>query len=97
MKWILTIFLIVILPLAAEQSKCYPMEFYSLCMILNNPAERHDQADKWLTFNGPKCSTEDLVVIWNRMGEWLGSSDSSQLRVKVTLLYEKAVQRENKK
>lgn len=97
MKWILAIFLIVVLPLGAEQSKCYPIEFYGLCMTLNNPSERHDQADKWLTSNGPKCSAENLVVIWNGMSEWLGAADSSQLRVKVTLLYEKAVQRENKK
>jgi hypothetical protein len=97
MKWLLTLILLIAVPLFAQPTKCSPMEFYGLCMTLNNPSERHDQADKWLSYNGLKCSSEDLTFIWNGMSEWLGSSDSAQLRVKVALLYEKALQREQKK
>jgi hypothetical protein len=57
---------------------------------------RHMQLSRWLTTNGDNCSSEQLVLIWNRLAEWAGVADSAELRGKVLYYYARAMEREKK-
>lgn len=76
---------------AHGQQKCSVNEFYGIAWTVHNPSERHQQMLRWLTYSGPSCSTDDLVIIWNNLSEWGGTADSAEMRQKVISLYEKAV------
>jgi len=55
------------------------------------------ELSRWLTTNGDNCSSEQLVLIWNRLAEWAGASDSAELRAKILYFYARAREREDKK
>ena len=73
------------------QQRCNVNEFYGIAWTVHNPSERHQQMLRWLTYSGPSCSADDLVIIWNNLSEWGGTADSAEMRQKVISLYEKAV------
>lgn len=95
MKWMIVAVLAVAVMVSA-QNKCDVHNFYALAYTLHNPSERHYQLSRWLTVQGPNCSAEQLVVIWNGLSEWAGAADSAELRQKIIFLYEKATARPSK-
>jgi len=50
----------------------------------------------WLTTNGDRCDSKQLVIIWNRLAEWGGASDSAELRGKLLYYFSRAEGRERK-
>lgn len=94
MKWffvgVLAAWLIV-----TAQSKCVVSDFYGISW-LHDPSLRHQQLSMWLTTNGDSCSSEQLVLIWNRLPEWAGVADSAELRGKILYFYARAMEREKK-
>jgi len=81
---------------ASARTQCEISNFYGLAWTLHNPSERHQRLSQWLTTNGDLCSVEQLVLIWNNLGEWAGAADSAELRSKVLYYYARAVEREKK-
>jgi hypothetical protein len=49
-----------------------------------------------LTTNGDRCSTDQLLYIWNNLAMWAGVADSSELRGKILYYYARAAEREKK-
>jgi hypothetical protein len=72
-----------------QQRECRISEFYSIAWAFHNPTERHQQMMEWLGSRGPSCKFEELLNIWNNLGEWAGAADSAPLRAKVIELYER--------
>ncbi len=72
-----------------QQPRCAVSEFYSIAWAFHNPTERYQQMMEWLGSRGPSCSFEELLNIWNNLGEWAGAADSTPLRAKVIELYER--------
>lgn len=97
MKWIIAALLLVVSIASSQTVKCSTAEFYGLGMSIFNPSERHVSLNRWLDFNGSKCSTEDLILIWNNLPEWVGTADSAQIRARIIIFYQQAVERETKK
>lgn len=95
MRWYL-VGLIAACMFAMAQQKCVIADFYGLSWI-GDPSLRHSQLSMWLTTNGDSCSSEQLVVLWNRLAEWSGAADSAELRGKVLYFYARARAREEKK
>lgn len=89
MKWMIVALLAAAVMVSA-QNRCNVQDFYGLAYTLHNPSERHSQLSRWLTEQGPNCSAEQLVVIWNGLSEWAGAADSVELRQKIIFLFEKA-------
>ena len=94
-KWF-AVLLISIVFWATAQTKCLITDFYGLAWTLHNPSERHQRLSQWLTTNGDSCNAEQLVSIWNNLGEWAGVADSAEIRQKVLYYYARAVEREKK-
>ena len=94
MKWFLVGALAAWLYVSA-QTKCVVSDFYGISW-LHDPALRHQQLSMWLTTNGNSCSSEQLVLIWNRLPEWAGAADSAELRAKILYFYARAMEREKK-
>lgn len=94
MKWFLVGVLAAWLIVTA-QSKCVVSDFYGISW-LHDPSLRHQQLSMWLTTNGDSCSSEQLVLIWNRLPEWAGVADSAELRGKILYFYARAMEREKK-
>lgn len=94
MKWLFIILVTAIFVVSAK-SKCEVADFYALSW-LNDPSLRHSQLSMWLTTNGDSCTSEQLVILWNRLSEWAGASDSAELRAKILHYYAKAREREKK-
>jgi hypothetical protein len=91
MKWLFIILVTAIFVVSAK-GQCEVTDFYALTWI-GNPSERHQQLSQWLTTNGDACSPQKLVGIWNKLSEWAGTADSSELRAKVLYYYSRAVER----
>lgn len=72
-----------------QQPKCAVSEFYAIAWAYHNPTERHQQMMEWLGSRGASCKFEELLNIWNNLGEWAGAADSAPLRAKVIELYER--------
>jgi len=87
--------LLLLLAGATAKEHCIVSDFYGLSWI-NEPTLRHMELSRWLTTNGDNCSSEQLVVIWNRLSEWAGVADSAELRGKVLYFYARAMEREKK-
>jgi len=51
---------------------------------------------RWLQVFGGRCNEEQLVVIWNNLPNWAGTSDSVELRREIIALYEKLAARDKK-
>ena len=51
---------------------------------------------RWLQAVGGRCNEEQLVVIWNNLPNWAGTSDSVELRREIIALYEKLAARDKK-
>jgi hypothetical protein len=97
MKWLLAALLLVVSIASSQTIRCSTVEFYGLGMTIFNPSERHTALNKWLDYNGSRCSTEDLVIIWNNLPAWAGTADSAQVRAKIIGFYQQALERETKK
>jgi len=54
------------------------------------------ELSRWLTTNGDSCSSQQLLLIWNRLAEWAGVADSSELRGKLLYYFARAAEREKK-
>jgi hypothetical protein len=94
MRWLL-LPLLLLLAGATANERCIVTDFYGLSWI-SEPTMRHMQLSRWLTTNGDNCSSEQLVLIWNRLAEWAGVADSAELRGKVLYYYARAMEREKK-
>jgi len=94
MKWFIAALLLLVSIASSQTIRCSTVEFYGLGMTIHNPSERHIHLNRWLDFNGPKCSKEDLILIWNNLPEWAGTADSAELRSKVVFLYQHLVEKE---
>ena len=70
--------------------------FYKISHSIHDPGLRHQQLSIWLTTNGDKCDSKQLVIIWNRLAEWGGASDSAELRGKLLYYFSRAEVRERK-
>lgn len=94
MRWLILL-LGLLLAGATAKSPCIVSDFYGISS-LHEPTLRHMQLSRWLTTNGDNCSSEQLVLIWNRLAEWAGVADSSELRGKILYFYARAMEREKK-
>jgi len=94
MRW-LFFTLLLLLSRATANEACIVLDFYGLSWI-GNPSERHQRLSQWLTTNGDRCSSEQLVSIWNNLALWAGVADSGELRQKILYYYALAVEREKK-
>jgi hypothetical protein len=95
MRYLLVVLLTLTL-VASAQSGCNVQDFYATAMMLHNPSERHYNLSRWLYFNGEKCNKEQLLIIWNNLPQWAGTSDSAEIRQKITLLYQILMSKETK-
>ena len=110
MKWII-IFLLSFLSISSlsqqcddciggvvdtDTRTCSVSNFYNIAHSIHDPGLRHQQLSLWLTTNGDKCDSKQLVLIWNRLAEWGGASDSSELRGKLLYYFSRAEERERK-
>jgi hypothetical protein len=81
---------------ATDTRTCSVSNFYNIAHSIHDPGLRHQQLSLWLTTNGDKCDSKQLVLIWNRLAEWGGASDSSELRGKLLYYFSRAEERERK-
>jgi hypothetical protein len=110
MKW-LVIFLLLLLSgsstsqqcddciggiVATDTNTCLVSNFYKIAYSIHDPGLRHQQLLIWLKTNGDKCDSKQLVLIWNRLAEWSGASDSAELRGRVLYYFSRAEERERK-
>lgn len=79
-----------------DSQKCSISNFYGIAHSLHDPGLRHQQLSLWLTTNGDKCDSKQLILLWNRLAEWGGASDSSELRGKLLYYFSRAEERERK-
>lgn len=88
--------LLAVTVMVSAQNRCNVQEFYGIAHTLHNPTERHLRLSRWLTLQGPNCSAEQLVIIWNGLSGWAGAADSAELRQKIVHLYEQVSARSAK-
>jgi len=81
---------------ATDTRTCSVSNFYNIAHSIHDPGLRHQQLSLWLTTNGDKCDSKQLVLIWNRLAEWGGASDSAELRGKLLYYFSRAEERERK-
>ena len=110
MKWLIVLLLIVLgLPSSSQQCDdciggvvamdtrtCSVSNFYNIAHSIHDPGLRHQQLSLWLTTNGDKCDSKQLVLVWNRLAEWGGAADSAELRGKLLYYFSRAEERERK-
>jgi hypothetical protein len=94
MKWLFLLILLLLVGATANE-RCVLRDFYALSWI-GEPTMRHMELSRWLTTNGDSCSSEQLVILWNRLAEWAGVADSAELRGKILYYYARAIEREKK-
>lgn len=92
MKWLVVIFLTATL-LVSAKTRCLLTDFYALSWI-SEPTLRHMELSRWITTNGDSCSSDELLILWNRLAEWAGVADSAELRGKILYYYARARERE---
>ena len=95
MRWIILLLLLTFFG-ATALNGCSTAEFYAIAFSTHNPTERHEKLAGWLRTTGARCSEEQLMVIWNNLPHWAGTSDSVELRQEIIALYEKLAAREKK-
>jgi len=88
MRWLILLSLLT-LPGATAFNGCSIAEIYGIAFSTHHPTERHEKIAQWLRTSGTRCNEEQLVVIWNNLPNWAGTSDSAELRQEILLLYEK--------
>ena len=81
---------------ATDTRTCLVSNFHNIAYSIHDPGLRHQQLSLWLTTTGDKCDSKQLVLIWNRLAEWGGASDSSELRGKLLYYFSRAEERERK-
>ena len=81
---------------ATDTNTCLVSNFYKIAYSIHDPGLRHQQLSLWLTTNGDRCDSKQLVIIWNRLAEWGGASDSAELRGKLLYYFSRAEVRERK-
>jgi len=81
---------------ATDTRTCSVSNFYNIAHSIHDPGLRHQQLSLWLTTNGDKCDSKQLVLVWNRLAEWGGASDSAELRGKLLYYFSRAEERERK-
>jgi hypothetical protein len=81
---------------ATDTRTCSVSNFYNIAHSIHDPGLRHQQLSSWLTTNGNKCNSKQLVLIWNRLAEWGGTADSAELRGKLLYYFSRAEERERK-
>jgi hypothetical protein len=81
---------------ATDTRTCSVSNFYNIAHSIHDPGLRHQQLSSWLTTNGDKCDSKQLVLVWNRLAEWGGASDSAELRGKLLYYFSRAEERERK-
>ena len=110
MKWLIVFLLLVLgIPsssqpcddciggvVASDTNTCLVSNFYNIAHSIHDPGLRHQQLASWLTTNGDRCDSKQLVLIWNRLAEWGGASDSAELRGKLLYYFSRAEGRERK-
>jgi hypothetical protein len=96
MKWVVLCLLSLGLLVSAQPKQCLLSDFYALSWI-SEPTMRHMELSRWLTTNGDNCTSEQLLVIWNKLAEWAGVADSGELRGKLLYFFARAREREDKK
>ena len=95
MRWLILLLLLTLAG-ATALSGCSTSEFYAIALSTHNPTERHEKMARWLQAVGGRCNEEQLVVIWNNLPNWAGTSDSVELRREIIALYEKLAARDKK-
>jgi hypothetical protein len=95
MRW-LALLTLLMLSGATALNGCSTAEIYAIALSTHNPTERHERMARWLQAVGARCNEEQLVVIWNNLPNWAGTSDSIELRREIIALYEKLAAREKK-
>ena len=88
MRWIVLLLLLTLAG-ATALNGCSTAEIYAIAFSTHNPTERHEKMARWLRTVGARCNEEQLVVIWNNLPNWAGTSDSVELRQEIIALYEK--------
>jgi hypothetical protein len=88
MRWIILLCLLSLTG-ATALNGCSTAEFYAIAFSTHHPTERHEKMARWLRTIGVRCNEEQLVVIWNNLPHWAGTSDSVELRQEIIALYEK--------
>jgi len=81
---------------ATDTNTCLVSNFYKIAYSIHDPGLRHQQLSSWLTTNGDKCDSKQLVLIWNRLAEWGGAADSAELRGKLLYYFSRAEAKERK-
>jgi len=81
---------------ATDTNTCLVSNFYNIAHSIHDPGLRHQQLSLWLTTNGNRCDSKQLILIWNRLAEWGGASDSAELRGKLLYYFSSAEERERK-
>jgi hypothetical protein len=81
---------------ATDTNTCLVSNFYKIAYSLHDPGLRHQQLLIWLKTNGDRCDSKQLVLIWNRLAEWSGASDSAELRGRILYYFSRAEERERK-
>jgi hypothetical protein len=81
---------------ASDSNTCLVSNFYNIAHSIHDPGLRHQQLSSWLTTNGDRCDSKQLVLIWNRLAEWGGASDSAELRGKLLYYFSRAEAKERK-
>jgi hypothetical protein len=95
MRWLVLILLLTVVG-ATALNGCNSVEIYAIAFSTHNPTERHEKMARWLQTTGTRCNEEQLVVIWNNLPHWAGTSDSVELRQEIIVLYEKLAAKERK-
>jgi hypothetical protein len=81
---------------ASDTTTCLVSNFYNIAYSIHDPGLRHQQLLIWLKTNGDKCDSKQLVLIWNRLAEWTGASDSAELRGRIIYYFSRAEAKERK-
>ena len=59
---------------AADHNQCSVHQFKAIAYTHHDPTERYLKTMSWLKKNGPNCSQQELVFLYNNLANFLGSS-----------------------